>query len=109
MINDRLKELGGLYLLRTRDELLTLNNEVSAARQGNAVALLAMQHAAHRISGSGAMLGFKAMSDAAAQIDRILRRADPLPTDNEWTAILGHMQCLQTELDQQATAGHVDL
>jgi chemotaxis protein histidine kinase CheA len=108
VINDRLKELGSLYLLRTRDELLILNSEMSAARLGNAVALLAMQHAAHRISGTGAMLGFKGMSDAAAQIDRILRRADPLPTESEWTVILAHLQCLQAELDQQSTAGHID-
>jgi chemotaxis protein histidine kinase CheA len=108
VINDRLKELGGQYLLRTREELQLMHGELSAARQGNAVALLAMRHAAHRVCGSGAMLGFKIMSDAAGQIERILRRADPLPTEDEWTLMLTHLQCLQTELDQQPTASHVD-
>jgi HPt (histidine-containing phosphotransfer) domain-containing protein len=104
VIHDRLKELGELFVQRTREELLLLNREVTAARQGNPESLLIMQRVAHRISGSGAMLGFKTISDTAAQIERILRRADPVPTAAEWTIITAQLQQLQTGLDQQPTA-----
>jgi len=106
--NDRLKELSGLYLLRTRDELALLHGELSAAQQGNDTALLAMQHTAHRICGSGAMLGFKIISDAAGKIERILRRAEAVPSEAEWSIILEQMQCIQIELDRP-TMTDVDL
>jgi len=108
VIHDRLKELGELYVLRTREELLLLNREVTAARQGNPESLLIMQRAAHRISGSGAMLGFKAISEAAAQIERIMRRADPVPTAEEWTIITALLQQIQSGLDQPATSTDID-
>jgi HPt (histidine-containing phosphotransfer) domain-containing protein len=107
--NDRIKELGELYLQRTRNELLLLNNELQAARSGSAESLLAMQHISHRIAGSGAMLGFKTISEAAAQIERILRRADPVPTDAEWNVVAGQISLIQTELDGQPTGADVDL
>jgi HPt (histidine-containing phosphotransfer) domain-containing protein len=108
VINERLKQLGGLYLLRTRDEMLLLNGALLTARQGKPESLLAMQHTAHRICGSGAMLGFKAISDAAGQIERILRRADPIPTEDEWLAIMEQLQRMQTELDQQPPVTDAD-
>jgi chemotaxis protein histidine kinase CheA len=104
VIDDRLKQLGGLYLLRTREELALLRVEVAPARQGKAESLLAMQRAVHRISGSGAMLGFKAISDAAGQIERILRRADPVPTEGEWLAIMEQLQRIEFELARQPSA-----
>lgn len=102
MIDDRLKQLGGQYLLQTRAELRVLHAEVGAARQGQAEALLAMQRAAHRICGSGAMLGFKDISDAAGQVERILRRAEPIPTLDEWQTIMAQLQRLELELDRSA-------
>lgn len=107
MIDDRLKQLGGQYLLRTREELVLLHREFTAARQGKSESLLAMQHTAHRISGSGAMLGFKAISDAAGHIERILRRAEPVPTTEEWAAIMEQLKQIEIELDRQLPASDV--
>jgi HPt (histidine-containing phosphotransfer) domain-containing protein len=101
VINDRLKQLGGQYLLRTREELVLLHREVAAACQGRSESLLAMRHTAHRICGSGAMLGFKAISDAAGHIERILRRAEPVPTAAEWAAIMEQLKQIEIELDRQ--------
>lgn len=108
MTDDRLKQLGGQYLLRTREELVLLHAEVAAARQGKPEPLLSMQHTAHRISGSGAMLGFKAISIAAGDIERILRRAEPVPTAEEWTTIMKQLKQIETELDGQPRASDLD-
>lgn len=98
MLDDRLKELGGQYLLRTREELVLLRAQLPQARQGRTDALLAMQHYAHRISGSGAMLGFKAISEAMARVERILRRADPVPSESEWLVIGEQLLLVEAEL-----------
>lgn len=98
MLSDRLKELGGQYLLRTREELALLRAQLSLARQGQPEAIQEMQRYAHRISGSGAMLGFKIISDATAQIERILRRADPVPNATEWLVIEEQLQLVEFEL-----------
>jgi HPt (histidine-containing phosphotransfer) domain-containing protein len=108
VINDRMKELGEKYLLRTREELALLHSQLSMAKQGTTESLIAMQQTAHRISGSGAMLGFKIISEAASQIERILRRADPVPTEREWAAISEHLRGIQIELDKP-TASDVGL
>jgi chemotaxis protein histidine kinase CheA len=102
VIDDRLKQLGELYLLRTREELALLRAEVAAARQGQAEPLLIMQRGTHRISGSGAMLGFKAASEAAGKIERILRRADPVPTEDEWAVIMEQLDHIEAGLAQQS-------
>lgn len=98
MLTDRLKQLGDEFLKRTRDELLLLRAQLPQARAGQADALLEVQRIAHRISGSGALLGFKTMSEAAMQIERILRRAEPVPTVDEWLAMEAQLQTLETEL-----------
>ncbi len=98
MLEDRLKQLGGQYLLRTREELALLRARLPEARDGKAQALQQVLHHAHRISGSGALLGFKVISDAMAQVERILRRADPAPDDAEWRQIMEHLHSVEADL-----------
>jgi len=98
VLDDRLKQLSNQYLLRTREELALLRAQIPQAHQGHVEALLEMQRYAHRISGSGALLGFKAISDAMAQVERILRRADPVPSESEWLLILEQLLLVDAEL-----------
>ncbi|MGC3979926.1 MAG: Hpt domain-containing protein [Steroidobacteraceae bacterium] len=98
MFSDKLKQLEGQYLVRTREELALLRAQVPASLQNDLAALQEMQRLAHRINGSGAMLGFKLISEAAAQVERILRRADPVPSELEWQNITLHLQHIDDEL-----------
>jgi HPt (histidine-containing phosphotransfer) domain-containing protein len=98
MVDDRLKQLAGLYLLRTRDELTLMRAKLQQAQAGQADALLELQRIAHRISGSGAMLGFKAIGEHAGQIERILRNTNLHPADDDWQKILAQLQGIESEL-----------
>lgn len=105
MLSDRLKQLAGQFLVRTREELLLLRAQVPPAQQGNREALLEMQRLAHRISGSGAMLGFKAISQSARQIENVLRRAELAPGAAEWLTIMEQLQAMDDELARAPASG----
>ena len=98
MADDKLKQLAGLFLLRTRDELVLMRAKLEQAHAGQADALLELQRIAHRISGSGAMLGFKAIGEHAGQIERILRSTELHPNDSDWQKILAQLQGMESEL-----------
>lgn len=92
MFSGRLKELGGQFLLHTREELVLLRAQLPQARRGQDDALLEMRRVAHRIHGSGAMLGFTAISAVAGQIERILYRAAPAPNEADWLVMAELLQ-----------------
>jgi chemotaxis protein histidine kinase CheA len=98
MADDKLKQLAGLFLLRTRDELVLMRAKLEHAQAGQADALLELQRIAHRISGSGAMLGFKAIGEHAGHIERILRSTELHPDDGDWQKILAQLQGMESEL-----------
>ena len=98
MAGDRLQQLSGKFLLRTRDELALLRAQLVPARSGDATALAELLRLTHRINGSGAMLGFVDISGRARQIEAILRRAEPMPSEAGWQAIEEHLQQIETEL-----------
>jgi chemotaxis protein histidine kinase CheA len=102
VLEDRLKQLSGQYLLRTHEELALLRAQIPQARLGRPEALLEMQRYAHRIAGSGAMLGFKVIGDAMAQVERILRRADPVPSEAEWLQIQEQLLLVDADLARTA-------
>jgi len=95
---DRLKQLSEQFLLRTREELALLRAQLAAARSGDAAALAEMLRFAHRINGSGAMLGFNAISGCARQVEVILRRAESVLSEAEWQVILAQLQQMDVEL-----------
>ncbi len=98
MPDDRLKQLSRQFLVRTSEELALLRAQLARARSGDVAALAEIQRLVHRINGSGAMLGFNAVSDCAKQIEIILRRMESVPTDAEWRVILDQLQRIETEL-----------
>ena len=104
MQSERFKQLAKQFLVRTSDELAQLRAHLPQAQAGDEQALLAMQHASHRIHGSGAMLGFKEVSDQAAQIENILRRTGNAPGPGDWSDIVHYIDELSAAL-QVASIG----
>jgi chemotaxis protein histidine kinase CheA len=70
-LRQHLSNIGGRYLARTLGELQRLKELLAQVEAGTATALKDLEHAAHRIHGSGAMFGFHEMSDRAGDIERI--------------------------------------
>lgn len=101
---DRIKQLGQQFLERTREEMLLLHTHLPHARQGRADALLEIQRYVHRINGTGALLGFKAISEPMAQVERILRRADTPPGAADWALIQAQLSLVEAELARARTA-----
>jgi HPt (histidine-containing phosphotransfer) domain-containing protein len=108
MQTERFKQLAEKFLIRTRDEVVSLEQCLPKAQQGDGDALLMLQHIAHRINGSGAMLGFKSVSEQAAQIENILRRSNSAPDAQDWANILSHVQKLAAALQSSSTDNPTD-
>jgi len=72
-LHSKLKQLGGRFVQRTFDELSLMHTYLQQARVDDREAAQQLLLTAHRINGSGAMLGFALVSDCARSIERILR------------------------------------
>lgn len=75
----KLQELSERFVTRSLSELDSMQTFLTQAKSGDTEAAQQLLLAAHRISGSGAMLGFATISEYARNIERILRtepRAD---------------------------------
>ena len=67
--NDKLAEIGTRYVKRTLTEMPELQRLMDAAVAGDAAAFHQIGRLAHRIHGSGAMFGFKELSDVAGRLE----------------------------------------
>lgn len=70
-LREQLASIGARYLTRTLAELKRINELASQAEGGSSTALKDLEHAAHKIHGSGAMFGFNELSDHAGTIEQI--------------------------------------
>lgn len=100
MQHERFKQLAGQYLQRTREELVLLRVQLPRAREGDASALLEIQRIAHRINGSGAMLGFSAISQHAEKVERMVRQSDTQLGEADWQVILAQLQAIDDAVSQ---------
>lgn len=66
----RLRELGARFAERCLVDLATLERGLGLLRAGDLNATAEIEAIAHRISGTGATLGFPEISDAAAKLER---------------------------------------
>jgi HPt (histidine-containing phosphotransfer) domain-containing protein len=80
-LRERQKELGRLFLQRTLQEIPVLRESLSRTRAGDLTAFGEMERLAHRMSGTGATLGFPAISEAAARVERIAGTSNPSKVD----------------------------
>jgi HPt (histidine-containing phosphotransfer) domain-containing protein len=67
----RMAELAGKFIDRSATELATLRTALVALATGRTEALVEIRHLAHRMAGTGATLGFDALSDHAMRVEEI--------------------------------------
>lgn len=94
----KVQQLRDSYQERTRASLEHLNGYVQLAQVGDAVAQQEMLMIIHRISGSGAMLGFAEVSCIAREIETLLRGDNRQLTAQNWQAIEVGLLQLQAAL-----------
>ena len=75
-MRDRIEELAERFLKRCVHDLVLLHRFLDGMRTGNAVMLAEIAHLAHKIRGTGGSLGFSALSECAAELERIAEPAD---------------------------------
>jgi len=67
----RLAGLAAKFIERTAGELAALREALARLSAGDAHALAEIRHLAHRMSGTGATLGFDTLSDCGSRIEQI--------------------------------------
>jgi HPt (histidine-containing phosphotransfer) domain-containing protein len=67
----RMAELAAKFVTRTRGEIATMRDALARVRCGDAAAIGEIRHFAHRMAGTGATLGFDALSDRAYAIEKL--------------------------------------
>jgi HPt (histidine-containing phosphotransfer) domain-containing protein len=73
----RLAELAEKFIQRTRGELEVMRRSLEGVGSGDAAPLGEILHLAHRISGTGATLGFDGVSERAHQVEKIAAAQTP--------------------------------
>ena len=71
-IQNKLSEIGGRYLERTRGEMPLLRNQLQRLRAADVHALEEMEMLIHKIHGSGSMLGFNVLSELAGEMEALI-------------------------------------
>jgi HPt (histidine-containing phosphotransfer) domain-containing protein len=102
----RMTELAAKFIGRTRGELGTMRDALTRLAAGDVAALGELHHLAHRISGTGATLGFEMLSDSAARIEKLVEGQAPggVPEEFALAQITGAIESLDHELAQLAAA-----
>ncbi len=70
-LREQAKVLGGKFLVRTRDQAGRLRERIRELQQGDGTHLAELEELAHKIHGSGAMLGFAEVSACAGEIEQL--------------------------------------
>jgi HPt (histidine-containing phosphotransfer) domain-containing protein len=96
----RLAELSAKFVERTHNELAVMRDRLARLAGGEAGALGDIHHFAHRIAGTGATLGFAALSDAAARIEALaeVQETGVVPGAPVLAQITGEIDALDGEL-----------
>jgi HPt (histidine-containing phosphotransfer) domain-containing protein len=71
VVQQRLQALGTQFLERTVRELATLRELIGRVDAADASALEELRHLSHRMHGTGATLGFEAISRYAGEIEHL--------------------------------------
>jgi HPt (histidine-containing phosphotransfer) domain-containing protein len=70
-LRQQMAQIGGRYITRTLGELQRIHELSALVQSGSTNELKELEHAAHKIHGSGAMFGFDQVSDRAGEIEHI--------------------------------------
>jgi HPt (histidine-containing phosphotransfer) domain-containing protein len=72
-IRERMRELAGEFLLRCSREVTLLRGLAARSEAGDTAAAGELEHLAHRMCGTGALLGFESLSARAGALERLVR------------------------------------
>jgi HPt (histidine-containing phosphotransfer) domain-containing protein len=102
----RLAELSARFVARSRDDLATLRDALGRLATGDGAALAEIRHLAHRMSGTGATLGFAQVSECAARIEKIAEAQTPgsVPETFALAQITGAVEALSAHIEALARA-----
>lgn len=91
-------ELGHRFLARTASQVAQLHDLLPQLQADAVAALAAMQRLAHAIHGGGAVFGFHALSDRAAEFEHLCVQAAPAPAPGTAPDALAQelARCLRT-------------
>ena len=70
-LQKKLQAIATRYIVRTAGDLATLSAHLEACLAGELSRMADIESLAHRIHGSGAMLGFHELSDQACALERL--------------------------------------
>jgi chemotaxis protein histidine kinase CheA len=70
-LRQQMAQIGTRYLTRTLGELHRIRELAAEIQSGSSAQLKDLEHAAHKIHGSGAMFGFDQVSERAGEIEHI--------------------------------------
>ena len=73
----RMREIAAKFLLRSVADLAAMRQQLAGPGGADVTALANIRHAAHRMCGTGATLGFEALSDCARRIERLAEAQPP--------------------------------
>jgi HPt (histidine-containing phosphotransfer) domain-containing protein len=96
----RLAELAEKFIERTRGEVDVMRSALEKLDAPDGVALAEILHLAHRISGTGATLGFDAVSEQARRVEQVATAQTPGTACDAATieTLRGGIEALATEL-----------
>jgi chemotaxis protein histidine kinase CheA len=106
-LQNKLDVIALRYLERTQGELVQLRAHIERACLGDAAAFAAVEVLAHKIHGSGAMLGFTQLGGFAGQLEELMvkyRRAAataPQTLNNELLMLLSNIEAALAEARKQ--------
>jgi chemotaxis protein histidine kinase CheA len=99
----RMAELGAKFLERTDVDIITMRGALARLARGDAAAMSDLRHLSHRMVGTGATLGFEALSECAHRIERLTDGCAPgvLPDDSLRVTLAAALDSLAAELRRQ--------
>jgi HPt (histidine-containing phosphotransfer) domain-containing protein len=99
----RMAELAAKFLDRTVTDLASMRDGLGKLSAGDAAGLGEIRHLAHRMVGTGATLGFDALSDCAHCIEQLAESCAPgaMPDEGLREQLAGALDRLAAELRQQ--------
>jgi HPt (histidine-containing phosphotransfer) domain-containing protein len=105
----RMAELAAKFLERSLRELAVMRDGLARLQAGESVALGDLRHLAHRMCGTGATLGFNALGDCAARVERLAEccPAGSLPDAAALTQLGVGVEALATEIARLDAANKI--
>jgi HPt (histidine-containing phosphotransfer) domain-containing protein len=98
----RMAELAQRFVARTREELIGVRQSLARIDAGDPGGCAPIRHFAHRVCGTAGTLGFAALSDIAANLERMLdqRGSDAIPDASIPVRVLHAIEAIDAQLSQ---------